>query len=96
MNGAAIGILLFLLCDVLVHAVEPVETALTDAAIDQSGTWGRFAELAGTVIIGVVVGLMSLVYYDRWMAGRRTRTPAIKFGPRAASAEELTGARPSR
>ena len=35
-----------------------------------------FAELAGTVVIGVVVGLMSLVYYDRWMADRRTRTPA--------------------
>jgi ZIP family zinc transporter len=28
------------------------------------------------------------------MAGRRTRTPAIKFGPGAASAEELTGVRP--
>jgi len=95
-NGAAIGILLFLFWDVLVHAVEPVEAALTGAANDQSGTWARFFELAGTVVIGVVIGLMSLVHYDRWMAGRRTRTPAIKFGPRAASAEELTGARPSR
>ena len=85
LNGTAIGILLFLVWDVLVHAVEPVETALTEATIDQSGTWGRFAELAGTVVIGVVIGLMSLVYYDRWMAGRRTRTPAIRFGPGAAS-----------
>lgn len=94
LNGTAVGILLFLLWDVLVHAVEPVEAALTDVAIDQSGTWGRFAELAGTVVIGVVVGLMSLVYYDRWMAGRRTRTPAPRFGPGAASADELAGVRP--
>src|SRR6478609_4280517 len=94
-NGTAIGILLFLLWDVLVHAVEPVEAALIEAAIDQSGTWGRFAELAGTVVIGVVIGLMSLVYYDRWMAGRRTRTPANQFGPGAASAQELAGTRPA-
>lgn len=94
LNGTAIGILLFLLWDVLVHAVEPVEAALIEAAIDQSGTWARFVELAGTVVIGVVVGLMSLVYYDRWMAGQRTRTPANKFGPGAASAGELTGVRP--
>ncbi len=95
MNGTAIGILLFLLWDVLVHAVEPVEAALTEAAIDHTGPWSRFAELAGTVVIGVVIGLMSLVYYDRWMAARRTRTPANRFGPGAASAAELTGTRPA-
>ena len=96
LNGTAIGILLFLLWDVLAHAVEPVEAALIEAAIDQSGTWARFAELAGTVVIGVVVGLMSLVYYDRWMAGRRTRTPANKFGPGAASAERTHRRPPAR
>ena len=90
LNGMAIGILLFLLWDVLVHAVEPVEAALTEVAIDQTGTWARFAELATTVVVGVGVGLMSLVYYDRWMAGRRARIPATNFGPGAASAEELT------
>ncbi len=95
-NGTAVGILLFLFWDVLVHAVEPVEAALLDAAIDQHGTWGRFAELAGTVVIGVVVGLMSLVYYDRWMAGRRTRTAATRFGPGAASADEIAGLRAPR
>ena len=95
LNGMAIGILLFLLWDVLAHAVEPVEAALTEVAIDQSGTWARFTELAATVIVGVVVGLMSLVYYDRWMANRRTRTPATNFGPGAAAAAELSTAAPS-
>ncbi len=92
LNGMAIGILLFLLWDVLAHAVEPVEEALTEVALDQSGTWARFTELAATVIVGVVVGLMSLVYYDRWMANRRTRTPATNFGPGAAAAAELSTA----
>ena len=92
LNGMAIGILLFLLWDVLAHAVEPVEEALTEVALDQSGTWARFSELAATVIVGVVVGLMSLVYYDRWMAKRRTRTPATNFGPGAAAAAELSTA----
>ncbi len=32
LNGTAIGVLLFLFWDVLVHAVEPVESALTAAA----------------------------------------------------------------
>jgi len=83
LNSVAVGILLFLLWDVLSAGIEPVETSIVDAT-KHDGSWWR------------VIGLMSLVHYDRWMAGRRTRTPAIKFGPRAASAEELTGARPSR
>jgi ZIP family zinc transporter len=95
LNGMAIGIRLFLLWDVLAHAVEPVEEALTEVALDQSGTWARFTELAATVIVGVVVGLMSLVYYDRWMAGRRTRTPVTNFGPGAAAAGEFTTTAPS-
>lgn len=91
LNGTAIGILLFLLWDVLVNAVEPVETAMTAAAVDHTGSWGRFAELAATVAAGVVVGLMSLVYYDKWMAGRRTATSARSFGPGTAAVGELTG-----
>jgi zinc transporter, ZIP family len=89
LNGMAIGILLFLLWDVLVHAVEPVEAALVEVTIDHTGDWVHFAELAVTVVVGVVVGLMSLVYYDRWMAGRRNRVPAGNFGPGAAAAGEL-------
>jgi zinc transporter, ZIP family len=90
LNGTAIGVLLFLLWDVLVHAFDPVEAALTEVAIDHTGTWARFAELAGTVVVGVVVGLMSLVYYDRWMANRRSRVPVTSFGPGAAAVGELT------
>ena len=92
LNGTAIGILLFLLWDMLVHALEPVERALTDAALDQSAGWDRFVGLALTVTVGISMGLMSLVYYGRWMAGRRT--PSRSFGPGAADIQEITRARP--
>ena len=41
-NGTAIGIVLFLLWDVLAHAVEPVEAALTEVRDPiRPGTWPR-------------------------------------------------------
>lgn len=89
LNGTAIGILLFLLWDVLAHAVEPVETALVAAAVDGTGNWGRFVELAAVVVVGVSAGLMSLVYYERWMSRQRRPDVAPVYGPGAASAQEL-------
>ena len=86
LNAVAIGILVFLLWDVLTHAVEPIETALTSAAVDHKGGWGRFAGLSALLAVGLGVGLMSLVWYDAWMgrrAGRRTQ-----FGPGAMSVAE--------
>src|SRR4051812_10107146 len=64
LNAGAIGVLVFLLFDVLSHANEPVEAALT-AAHDGAGSWGRFLWLAFVFAGGVAVGLIGLVYYDR-------------------------------
>jgi zinc transporter, ZIP family len=66
LNAAAIGILVFLLFDVLAHANETVEEALT-AATDGNGSWWRFAGLSGVFALGVCIGLVGLVYYDRMM-----------------------------
>jgi ZIP family zinc transporter len=63
LNAGAIGILVFLLFDVLAHANEPVEEALT-AATDGHGTWPRFVWLAAVFAGGVAIGLLSLVYYE--------------------------------
>ena len=82
LNAIAIGILLFLFWDVLAGAFDQVETALTDAT-DHGGSWFRFIGLAAVFFGAIAVGLLSLVYYDRWLAGRR------RGGPGAASVREL-------
>jgi ZIP family zinc transporter len=86
LNAAAIGILVFLLYDVLAHAIEPVSTALTDAH-DHGGSWWHFTGLAGLFAAGLTLGGVSLVYYDRWT--RRRALPFPGIGPGAASVEEL-------
>src|SRR5919204_2688440 len=92
LSATATGILLFLLWDVLVEAIEPVEDAL-------NGTeWGRFSWLSALAFGGFAVGLLSLVYYDSWMKTRRRKS---FLGPGAASATELershfTGLTPAR
>jgi len=89
LNAVAIGILLFLFWDVLAGAFETVETALTNAN-DHGASWWRFLGLAALFFAAIAVGLLSLVYYDRWLSRRR---PA---GPGAASASEMTAGRIAR
>jgi zinc transporter, ZIP family len=86
LNAVAIGILVFLLFDVLEHANEPVEKALTNAS-DGVGSWWRFVGLAAIFAAGVGIGLLSLVYYDRWSARRRRRLTPV--GPGAMAVGEL-------
>lgn len=85
LNAVAIGILLFLLWDVLAHAWEPVDTALADG---DRAAWARGGLVLGA---GLVVGLAGLVYYDRWAARRRAKT-AHPTGPGAATASEVAPA----
>lgn len=72
LSAIATGILLFLLWDVLVHGVEPVEEALIEAT-NNGGSWATFAGLAFPLAGGLAAGLMSLVYYDRSIKRRRAR-----------------------
>jgi ZIP family zinc transporter len=85
LSALATGILLFLLWDVLVHSIEPVEDALKSAT-DDGGSWIDFARLAVTFAAGASIGLMSLVYYDRWFGRQRSKA---MLGPGAASAAEF-------
>jgi zinc transporter, ZIP family len=88
LNALATGILVFLLWDVLTHAWEPIDAGL--AAKDP----GSVAGLAVVFASGITVGLLSLVYFDRWVAARSaTVASASSPGPGAASVAEL-GARP--
>lgn len=87
LNAGAIGILLFLLWDVLSNAIDPVTLAM-QAAQDGRGTWWRFAGLSGAFGGCLAVGLLTLVYFDRW---RFSRQPSVAppFGPGAAAVEEF-------
>ena len=85
LSAMATGILLFLLWDVLSHGIEPVEAALTSAT-DEGGSWLDFVQLAVTFAAGATIGMMSLVYYDRWFGRQRSKA---MLGPGAASAAEF-------
>src|SRR5215210_1009967 len=68
LSAMATGILLFLLWDILVEAIEPVEEALTGK------NWDRFSGLSALALGGFALGLLSLVYYDSWMKARRRKS----------------------
>jgi ZIP family zinc transporter len=85
LSATATGILLFLLIEVVAHGVEPVEEALISAA-NEGGSWSRFFGLASVLVVGGVVGLMSLVYYADWLGKQRGKA---MLGPGAASAAEF-------
>jgi len=99
LNALAMGILLFLVWDVLTAAVEPVEARLdmvTNPAEHPgtSETWWGFLGHAGLLALGLGVGLLALVYYDRLLPRRRSvggssmRTNS-SIGPGAAAVEEF-------
>ena len=96
LNACAIGVLIFLLWDVLSKGWQPVEDAMTTAQAGK-GTWLHFSALAETFGVGMATGLVGLVYYDRYMARAARRNPATtpapgrRFGPGAAAADELAG-----
>jgi ZIP family zinc transporter len=85
LNATAVGILVFLLWEVLSHAAEPVEESLV-GAVGGEGTWATFALRAPVAIIGVGLGLIGLAYYERWMTARAGR----RFGPGAMAVDEPT------
>jgi ZIP family zinc transporter len=83
LNGTAIGVLLFLVWDVFSGAWEPIDAALgayhTDGA-SLAPVVGYSALFFG----GLIVGLMSLVYYERFL-GR-----AKRMGPGTVAVGDLS------
>lgn len=91
LNGVAVGILVFLVWDVLSAAWEPIDVALGSSHEGDGGVSTALGYGAiGTV--GLSVGLLSLVAYERWM-GRRTSRSARPHGPGAMRVGELEGRR---
>ena len=57
LNALSAGILVFLLVDILGHATEPVEEAMTEAKAGETA-WSHFAGLALVYTLGFGVGLL--------------------------------------
>src|SRR4051812_27885526 len=88
LNGIAVGILVFLVWDVLSAAWEPIDAAL-GSVHEGDGGLGRALAYGGLAVAGLSVGLLSLVRYERWMAHRSPVEQARPFGPGAMTAGEL-------
>lgn len=80
MTALAAGILLFLFVDVIEHGFGPVEEAAEESE------WGELAGFGLLFAGGIIAGLMSLVYYDRWMSKQRGKA---LLGPGAAATAEF-------
>jgi ZIP family zinc transporter len=86
LNAIAIGVLLFLIWDVLVHAYEPVDAALGRLHDGTAGV-GPVLGYGALFLLGIGVGVLSLACYERWL-GRRARPK--RYGPGAMARGEVT------
>jgi zinc transporter, ZIP family len=89
LNAIAVGILVFLVWDVLTHAWEPIDVALGSVHEGDGGL--RSALGYGLLFIGgLSVGLLSLVAYEQWMRRAVSRPSTATIGPGAMSSAEVT------
>ena len=102
LNAVAVGILLFLVWDVLSAAWQPIDDALGRIHAGHGGI-GTAMGYGALFAAGLTAGLVSLVGYERWLArtGRRARpasgrSAAVAFGPGAMHVAELPGTRRPR
>src|SRR3954471_2204815 len=87
LNALAVGVLIFLVWDVLSAAWEPIDERL--AAHHESGTGlGSTFGYGVLFVLGLGVGLLGLQQYEAWM-GRRVRRVRQSVGPGAMASQEL-------
>jgi ZIP family zinc transporter len=84
-NAASIGILLFILWDVLTHAWEMIDSTLGEMH-DGGGSAVPAIGLGALLFAGLGVGLLTLAGYERWLVGQG-QIPLM--GPGAMAADEL-------
>jgi ZIP family zinc transporter len=99
LNATAVGILIFLVWDVLAHAWEPLDTALGKVH-DHSGGLGPVFGYGALFLGGLSLGLLGLLGYERALARRPDRPrPGAgrqprRFGPGTMAADELAALNP--
>ncbi|MCW2693697.1 MAG: hypothetical protein JWM48_928 [Mycobacterium sp.] len=87
LNATAVGVLLFLVWDVLSASWEPLDAALV-AVHDHTGGLAPVFGYGALFVVGLAVGLLGLVAYEEWMR-RRAAAVTRAFGPGAMAAGEL-------
>ena len=91
LNATAVGVLIFLIWDVLSAAWEPVDAAL-GAVHDSHGSLQPVFGYGSLFVAGLSVGLLSLVAYEAWMA-RVAAAAKTPHGPGAMGVSEPLAAR---
>jgi ZIP family zinc transporter len=86
LNALAIGILIFIMWDLLTHAWETIDATLSKVH-DGEGSIGPAIGFGALLFAGLGVGLLSLAGYERWLAGEG-QVPLL--GPGAMAADELS------
>jgi ZIP family zinc transporter len=86
LNALAIGILLFLVWDVVTHAWEPIDSALGHVH-DHTGGLAPVFGYGALFAAGITIGLGALVAYEMWMSRAVTGgNPAVVGQPGARPA----------
>jgi ZIP family zinc transporter len=85
LNAFAIGILIFIMWDLLNQAWEMIGATL-DEVHDGSGSVAPVIGFGALLFAGLGVGLLSLAGYERWVAGEG---PVPLLGPGTMAADEL-------
>src|SRR6478609_3783280 len=88
LNALAVGILLFLVWDVLSAAWEPIDAGLAPHHVE-GGHLGSVAGYGLLFALGLTVGLMGLQQYEAWMGRKVRRDRAQSFGRGAMASQEL-------
>lgn len=86
LNAFAIGVLIFILWDLLTQAWETIDITLGKLH-DGSGSMAPVFGFGALLFAGLGVGLLSLAGYERWLTGEG---PIPLLGPGTMAADELT------
>ncbi|MGH3445948.1 MAG: ZIP family metal transporter [Nocardioidaceae bacterium] len=92
LNAVAVGVLIFLVWDVLSAAWEPIDAALGSVHAGNGGLGTAFG-YGALFFLGLIVGLLALVWYERWMGSKvhakASQAPVRPQGPGAMTVGEV-------
>ena len=87
LNALALGVLIFLLWDIISHGSAPVQSSLLDL---KHGRPGPFLGLASIFALGLAAGLLVLIYFNRQLIGR-AKGASGQASPRGLAMALATG-----